>query len=142
MKIWQCREELGHLDLEKKLDRIMKKLEGATIFFGLEKDFADGSYVMYRYSAYFLESRNIVVGVSCYLGKRPSEYIINFYGPDEEIEKLEQILEKEISLKEMDRKGNLGLIIVACLLGVIILISLVMNFASRDCSNSKDCASN
>lgn len=82
----------------------MKKLEGATIFFGLEKDFADGSYVMYRYSAYFLESRNIVVGVSCYLGKRPSEYIINFQGPDEEIEKLEQILEKEISLKEMDRK--------------------------------------
>lgn len=100
MKTRQCRGEFGNLDLEKKLDRIIKKLGGATIFFGINSK----SEIGYRRSAYFLESRNIAVGVFCYLGQRYPEYIINFYGPDDEIEKLEQSLEEEISLKEMDRK--------------------------------------
>ena len=42
----------------------------------------------------------------------------------------------------MNKKGNFGLIIVACLLGVIVLVTLVMDVATRGCSRNKDCANN
>lgn len=102
MKTRRCREENGHLGLETKLNEMMKELGAVTLFSGLES----AGEVKYRKSAYFLSGRNIAVSVSCYLGINPHEYIINFYGSDEEIEKLEPILENKIGLKEGDRKVN------------------------------------
>lgn len=102
MKTRRCREENYPLGLENKLDKMMKELGAVTLFSGLEIV----GEVKYRKSAYFLSGRNIAVSVSCYLGIKPHEYIINFYGSDEEIGKLEQSLENEIGLKEGDRKVN------------------------------------
>lgn len=93
--------ELSHLVIEHLLHSTMNKLGALTIHFGEGCEFRD---VKYRKSAYFLQDRNVAVGVSCSLNNpcRP-EYTINFYGPDSEVDKLEQTLEEEIGLREIDR---------------------------------------
>jgi len=42
----------------------------------------------------------------------------------------------------MNNKGNIGIIIVAGLLGIIILVMFITNVATRECSASKDCEGN
>jgi hypothetical protein len=96
-------KEIGYLTIEHLLHRAMNKLGAVTIFFGEDCEFRD---VKYRKSAYFLQDRNVAVGVSCSLNSLRPEYAIDFHGLDGEIDKLEQILEEEIGLNEIDRRAR------------------------------------